>query len=150
MVYYIGTGNNLEHVFARKKRREMNVKFLQKKKEQRDIIVFCNEGDNISKEQLSTIFQKFVRLDEARTSDGGETGSVFRLPEKLYYCMVEIFGRKVRTERFNFLWKFHPWQQNNRGDVCRNMSKKRINRYLPATCLQKWHNISCIFLQFVL
>lgn len=52
----------------------IQAKSVQKKKERRDIIVFCNEGDDISKEQLNTIFQKFVRLDEARTSDGSGTG----------------------------------------------------------------------------
>ncbi len=38
------------------------------------VIVFKNHGDDISEEQLATIFEKFNRLDSARASDTGGAG----------------------------------------------------------------------------
>lgn len=33
-------------------------------------ILFCNEGDTIPEQELSAVFDKFYRMDKARSSDG--------------------------------------------------------------------------------
>ena len=38
------------------------------------VISFYNQGRAIPQEKLSTIFEKFYRMDEARTSNTGEAG----------------------------------------------------------------------------
>jgi len=37
-------------------------------------ILFCNEGDTIPEQELSAVFDKFYRMDKARSSDTGDTG----------------------------------------------------------------------------
>lgn len=57
-------------------------------------IIFSNCGQQIPKEKLETIFEKFYRLDEARSSETGGTGLGLAIAKRI----VELHGGNIRAE----------------------------------------------------
>lgn len=57
-------------------------------------IAFSNSGQQIPKEKLETIFEKFYRLDEARSSETGGTGLGLAIAKRI----VELHGGNIRAE----------------------------------------------------
>jgi len=54
-------------------------------------IVFCNHGDTIPQESLSTIFEKFYRMDDARSSSTGGAGLGLAIAKEI----VELHDGKI-------------------------------------------------------
>lgn len=65
-----------------------------KEEDERIIISFQNKGKTISKDKLSAIFNKFCRLDEARTSDKGGTGLGLSIAKEI----VTLHGGTIKAE----------------------------------------------------
>ena len=55
------------------------------------IICFKNQGKTIPKEKLSSIFDKFYRMDEARNSDTGGAGLGLAIAKEI----VTLHGGKI-------------------------------------------------------
>ena len=56
-------------------------------------ITFSNRGNRIPEEKLSTIFEKFYRLDEARTTSTGGAGLGLAIAKKI----VELHGGDIKA-----------------------------------------------------
>ena len=56
-------------------------------------ITFSNQGNQIPEEKLSTIFEKFYRLDEARTTSTGGAGLGLAIAKKI----VELHGGDIKA-----------------------------------------------------
>ena len=50
------------------------IRLTAKKEEESVEIAITNQGNHLTEEQLSSIFEKFYRLDESRTSQTGGSG----------------------------------------------------------------------------
>lgn len=61
------------------------------------MIRFQNHGQTIPPEQLSTIFEKFNRLDEARLSDTGGSGLGLSIAEEI----IHLHGGEITAESEN-------------------------------------------------
>ena len=64
--------------------------------EQKDsvIIKFQNQGKTIPKEKLSSIFEKFYRMDESRTSNTGGAGLGLAIAKEI----VTLHGGEISAE----------------------------------------------------
>ena len=60
-------------------------------------IKFCNQGKMLSPEKLETIFDKFYRMDDARSSDSGGTGLGLAISKEI----ITLHGGTVRAESEN-------------------------------------------------
>ena len=65
--------------------------------ETQQIISFKNQGDDIPADQLSSLFDKFYRLDEARNSDMGGTGLGLAIAKEI----MALHGGSVYAESEN-------------------------------------------------
>ena len=65
--------------------------------ETQQIISFKNQGDDIPADQLSSLFDKFYRLDEARNSDTGGTGLGLAIAKEI----MALHGGSVYAESEN-------------------------------------------------
>lgn len=65
-----------------------------REEEGRIIIMFQNRGKTIPKEKLSTIFEKFYRLDEARTSNTGGAGLGLAIAKEI----VNLHGGSITAD----------------------------------------------------
>ena len=63
-------------------------------KEDKIIITFQNRGKTIPEEKLTTIFEKFYRLDEARTSNTGNAGLGLAIAKEI----VNLHGGTITAE----------------------------------------------------
>ena len=59
------------------------IKITASKKGNHAVVIFKNRGPTIPEEQLNTIFDKFSRLDEARTSNTGGAGLGLSIAKKI-------------------------------------------------------------------
>ena len=57
-------------------------------------MIFKNHGPTIPADQLSTIFDKFSRLDEARTSDTGGAGLGLSIAKEI----VNLHGGEITAQ----------------------------------------------------
>ena len=57
-------------------------------------MIFKNRGPTIPEEQLNTIFDKFSRLDEARTSDTGGAGLGLSIAKEI----VNLHGGEITAQ----------------------------------------------------
>ncbi|WMJ87317.1 sensor histidine kinase [Anaerocolumna sp. MB42-C2] len=77
---------------------------ISAKKEQNQIIItFKNLGQTIPPDQLSVIFQKFNRLDEARKSDTGGAGLGLSIADEI----VRLHGGEISVHSENETVTFH-------------------------------------------
>ena len=60
-------------------------------------IKFCNQGKMLPPEKLETIFDKFYRMDDARSSDSGGTGLGLAISKEI----ITLHGGTVRAESEN-------------------------------------------------
>ena len=65
-------------------------------------ISFQNKGNTIPKEKLSAIFEKFYRLDEARTSNTGNAGLGLAIAKEI----VTLHGGTISAVSENNIVKF--------------------------------------------
>lgn len=79
---------------------EINI--IASKKSNYAVVIFKNHGPTIPADQLSTIFDKFSRLDEARTSDTGGAGLGLSIAKEI----VNLHGGEItaqsQTEEITF------------------------------------------------
>ena len=61
--------------------------------EEGNVITFSNRGNQIPPEKLETIFEKFYRLDEARTTSTGGAGLGLAIAKKI----VELHGGDIKA-----------------------------------------------------
>ena len=64
------------------------------KKGNHAVVIFKNHGPTIPADQLSTIFDKFSRLDEARTSDTGGAGLGLSIAKEI----VNLHGGEITAQ----------------------------------------------------
>ena len=64
------------------------------KKGNHAVVIFKNRGPTIPEEQLNTIFDKFSRLDEARTSDTGGAGLGLSIAKEI----VNLHGGEITAQ----------------------------------------------------
>ena len=68
--------------------------FVEQTQEDSVIIKFQNQGKTIPKEKLSSIFEKFYRMDEARTSNTGGAGLGLAIAKEI----VTLHGGEISAE----------------------------------------------------
>lgn len=68
--------------------------FLEEKQSGEVVVTFQNHGRTIPKEKLSSIFEKFYRMDEARTSNTGGAGLGLAIAKEI----VTLHGGKIFAE----------------------------------------------------
>lgn len=66
-------------------------------------ITFTNSGDRIPGDMLQTIFEKFYRVDNSRSTGTGGAGLVLRLQKRLWNYMMDRSWRKVTIYIRNLL-----------------------------------------------
>lgn len=71
--------------------------FLEEIQPRQVVIKFQNEGRTIPKEKLSSIFEKFYRMDEARTSNTGGAGLGLAIAKEI----VTLHGGEIYAESEN-------------------------------------------------
>ena len=72
---------------------ESLIRIEAKRVEDGNQITFSNRGNQIPEEKLSTIFEKFYRLDEARTTSTGGAGLGLAIAKKI----VELHGGDIKA-----------------------------------------------------
>ena len=70
------------------------IKVIASKKGNYAVVIFKNHGPTIPADQLSTIFDKFNRLDEARTSDTGGAGLGLSIAKEI----VNLHGGEITAQ----------------------------------------------------
>lgn len=73
---------------------ESIIEITSKKDKEQVIISFKNSGNAIPKEEINNIFEKFYRLDTARTSYSGGSGLGLAIAKEI----VELHGGKITAE----------------------------------------------------
>lgn len=68
--------------------------FLEEMESGKIVIKFKNQGKTIPKEKLSSIFEKFYRMDEARNSNTGGAGLGLAIAKEI----VKLHGGEIRAE----------------------------------------------------
>ena len=68
--------------------------FLEEKQSGEVVVRFQNHGKTIPKEKLTSIFEKFYRMDEARNSDTGGAGLGLAIAKEI----VTLHGGKISAE----------------------------------------------------
>ncbi len=76
--------------------------YLTKEKEEA-IVCIENKGDNISKEKLDKLFDRFYRLDESRSASGGGSGLGLAIAKSI----MEIHGGKIWASCLNNNIRFY-------------------------------------------
>ncbi len=71
--------------------------FLEENQPRQVVIKFQNQGRTIPKEKLSSIFEKFYRMDEARTSNTGGAGLGLAIAKEI----VTLHGGEIYAESEN-------------------------------------------------
>lgn len=71
--------------------------FLEENQPRQVVIKFQNQGRTIPKEKLSSIFEKFYRMDEARTSNTGGAGLGLAIAKEI----VTLHGGEIFAESEN-------------------------------------------------
>ena len=66
-------------------------------------IFFCNKGKTISPHKLEAIFEKFFRLDEARSANTGGAGLGLAIAKEI----VTIHGGSITASSEDELTTFH-------------------------------------------
>ena len=66
------------------------------------LLTFENDGDTISKEKLSRIFEQFYRLDTSRSSGSGGAGLGLAIAKEI----VELHGGTIRAFSENDIIRF--------------------------------------------
>ena len=61
------------------------------------MVVFQNHGQTIPAEQLTNIFEKFSRLDEARVSDTGGVGLGLSIAKEI----IHLHGGEITAQNNN-------------------------------------------------
>ncbi len=76
-----------------------NTEIIISAEEQNDkvVISFQNQGQTIPREELSAIFEKFYRMDEARTSNTGGTGLGLAIAKEI----VSLHGGSIEAQSEN-------------------------------------------------
>ncbi len=62
-------------------------------------ITFTNAGDKIPGDMLQTIFEKFYRVDDSRSTEPAAQVSDLQSPNRLWSCTGAEFWQKVMTIR---------------------------------------------------
>lgn len=66
------------------------------------IIIFKNQGQTIPREKLTSIFEKFYRMDEARTSNTGGSGLGLAIAKEI----VTLHGGTISAQSENNMVQF--------------------------------------------
>lgn len=62
---------------------------IEAHEKRRDVeIIFTNEGKKIPGSKLQTIFERFYRLDNSRSTETGGAGLDLRLQKRLWSCIM--------------------------------------------------------------
>lgn len=73
---------------------DTEIRVMAKKEDNMALITIQNHGPDIPQEQLSAIFEKFTRLDEARLSDTGGSGLGLSIAEEI----LRLHGGDIKAE----------------------------------------------------
>lgn len=73
---------------------DTEIRVMAKKEDNMALITIQNHGPDIPKEQLSAIFEKFTRLDEARLSDTGGSGLGLSIAEEI----LRLHGGDIKAK----------------------------------------------------
>ena len=79
-----------------------NILISAEKQQNEIIITFQNQGKTIPREKLTSIFEKFYRMDEARTSNTGGTGLGLAIAKEI----VTLHGGTIRAQSENNMVQF--------------------------------------------
>lgn len=102
--------NKMQRVFDNLMRNAINysfkdseIKIIVEKKDDGIYIHFINNGDNISKERLSRIFEQFYRLDMSRGTSTGGAGLGLAIAKQI----IELHGGNIKASSENEIITFN-------------------------------------------
>lgn len=101
-VYYIGDGDKLARAFGNLIKNAINysyeneqIEIEMEKQEEKISITFKNKGEKIPQYKLDKIFDKFYRIDEARTTNNGGAGLGLAITKEI----IELHNRKNSSQK---------------------------------------------------
>ena len=98
-------------------------------------VIFQNKGNTIPAEKLSSLFDKFYRLDESRASDTGGTGLGWQLQRKSFFYMAVRSMHRAKMTRSHL--RFNCLRQIQKTSILPQVFlKKQTTEYsnLPRSC----------------
>lgn len=109
-LYFMGDGDKLARAFGNLIKNAINYSYenteieidLTRNKENIEII-FKNKGDKIPKYKLDKIFEKFYRIDEARTTSTGGTGLGLAITKEI----IELHDGSIYVKNDNDFIEFY-------------------------------------------
>ena len=115
-IIFMGDGDKLARAFGNLLKNAINYSYENavinidvKQKEENILIIFRNKGDKIPEYKLEKIFDKFYRIDEARTTSTGGAGLGLAITKQI----IELHNGKIYAKNDNELIKFYVKLKNN-------------------------------------
>ena len=115
-IIFMGDGDKLARAFGNLLKNAINYSYENavinidvKQKEENILIIFRNKGDKIPEYKLEKIFDKFYRIDEARTTSTGGAGLGLAITKQI----IELHNGKIYAKNDNELIEFYVKLKNN-------------------------------------
>lgn len=115
-IYFMGDGDKLARAFGNLFKNAINYSYENtnieidiKENEEKIDILFKNKGNKIPEYKLEKIFEKFYRLDEARTSSTGGAGLGLAITKEI----IELHNGKIYARNDDEFIEFHIELKND-------------------------------------
>ena len=115
-IIFMGDGDKLARAFGNLLKNAINYSYENavinidvNQEEENILIIFRNKGDKIPEYKLEKIFDKFYRIDEARTTSTGGAGLGLAITKQI----IELHNGKIYAKNDNELIGFYVKLKNN-------------------------------------